>query len=69
MTFIPATAFGLGTSGIYHVGHVVADLDEAMARFTDARCPATSATTTTRRGDGRAGAHRQAAGHAGLMRG
>ena len=36
MTFIPATAFGVGTSGIYHVGYVVADLDEAMAQFTAA---------------------------------
>ena len=23
MTFIPASAFGVGTSGIYHVGYVV----------------------------------------------
>ena len=36
MTFIPASAFGVGTSGIYHVGYVVADLDAAMTQFTDA---------------------------------
>ena len=36
MTFIPATAFGLGTSGVYHVGYVVPDLAKAMAQFTDA---------------------------------
>ena len=34
MTFIPASAFGVGTSGIYHVGYVVADLDAAMTQFT-----------------------------------
>jgi hypothetical protein len=36
MTFIPATAFGVGTSGIYHVGYVVPRLEDAMAQFSDA---------------------------------
>ena len=36
MTFIPSTAFGLGTSGLYHVGYVVEQLEDAMARFSDA---------------------------------
>jgi len=36
MTFIPASAFGLGTSGMYHVGYVVPDLAAGMAQFTDA---------------------------------
>ena len=35
MTFIPATAFGVGVSGLYHVGYVVEDLEVAMARFTE----------------------------------
>lgn len=36
MTFIPATAFGVDTSALYHVGYVVPALDAAMAQFTDA---------------------------------
>ena len=36
MTFIPATAFGVGTSAIYHVGYVVPNLEDAMSQFTDA---------------------------------
>ena len=36
MTFIPAAAFGLGTSGIYHVGYVVPRLEDAMAQFSAA---------------------------------
>ena len=36
MTFIPANAFGVATSGLYHVGYVVDGLQEAMDRFSDA---------------------------------
>ena len=36
VTFIPARAFGLGTGALYHVGHVVPDLEAAMAQFSDA---------------------------------
>jgi catechol 2,3-dioxygenase-like lactoylglutathione lyase family enzyme len=36
MTFIPADAFGVGTSGIYHVGYVVQNLEDAMAQFGEA---------------------------------
>ncbi len=35
MTFVPAELFGVNVSAFYHVGYVVEDLDEAMARFTD----------------------------------
>lgn len=33
MTFIPARDFGLGTSGLYHVGYVVEALAPAMEQF------------------------------------
>jgi catechol 2,3-dioxygenase-like lactoylglutathione lyase family enzyme len=36
VTFIPSSAFGLDTSALYHVGYVVADIEAAMAQFSDA---------------------------------
>jgi hypothetical protein len=36
VTFIPASAFGLGTSALYHVGYVVPDIAAATAQFSDA---------------------------------
>jgi hypothetical protein len=36
VTFIPAELFGIDVSAVYHVGYVVEDLDEAMARFSEA---------------------------------